>query len=145
MSEKIRPQHLARKAMLYVRQSSPYQVIHNVESQKLQLQTRLYFHELLRRGCDGTHRRPPVGWLIAYSIMVGTTDQLTAAIPGSSDNRICSTVSCFGPEVMISARTAVRSEPSMSSRDGFLTRDRDSSSLATPSPRKRLRSLMMLR
>jgi hypothetical protein len=28
MSEKIRPQHLARKAMLYVRQSSPYQVVH---------------------------------------------------------------------------------------------------------------------
>jgi len=36
MSEKIRPQHLERKAMLYVRQSSPYQVIHNLESQKLQ-------------------------------------------------------------------------------------------------------------
>jgi DNA invertase Pin-like site-specific DNA recombinase len=36
MSEKIRPQHLARKAILYVRQSSPYQVIHNLESQKLQ-------------------------------------------------------------------------------------------------------------
>lgn len=36
MSEKIRPQHLARKAMLYVRQSSPYQVMHNLESQKLQ-------------------------------------------------------------------------------------------------------------
>jgi hypothetical protein len=26
MSEKIRPQHLERKAILYVRQSSPYQV-----------------------------------------------------------------------------------------------------------------------
>ena len=36
MSEKIRPQHLERKAILYVRQSSPYQVIHNLESQKLQ-------------------------------------------------------------------------------------------------------------
>jgi hypothetical protein len=33
MSDKIRPQHLARKAILYVRQSSPYQVIHNLESQ----------------------------------------------------------------------------------------------------------------
>ncbi len=29
-------QHLERKAILYVRQSSPYQVIHNLESQKLQ-------------------------------------------------------------------------------------------------------------
>ena len=36
MSEKIRSQHLERKAILYVRQSSPYQVIHNLESQKLQ-------------------------------------------------------------------------------------------------------------
>jgi DNA invertase Pin-like site-specific DNA recombinase len=36
MSDKIRPQHVARKAMLYVRQSSAYQVTHNVESQKLQ-------------------------------------------------------------------------------------------------------------
>jgi DNA invertase Pin-like site-specific DNA recombinase len=43
MSEKIRPQHLERKAILYVRQSSPYQVIHNLESQKLQyaMETRL--------------------------------------------------------------------------------------------------------
>jgi DNA invertase Pin-like site-specific DNA recombinase len=36
MSEKIQPQHLQRKAVLYVRQSSAYQVAHNQESQKLQ-------------------------------------------------------------------------------------------------------------
>ena len=36
MSEKVRTQHLERKAILYVRQSSQYQVIHNLESQKLQ-------------------------------------------------------------------------------------------------------------
>src|SRR5499427_5069791 len=36
MSDKIRPQHLSRKAILYVRQSSAYQVAHNLESQKLQ-------------------------------------------------------------------------------------------------------------
>ncbi len=43
MSEKIQPQHLARKAMLYVRQSSAFQVAHNQESQKLQyaMQSRL--------------------------------------------------------------------------------------------------------
>ena len=43
MSEKVRSQHLERKAILYVRQSSPYQVIHNLESQKLQyaMETRL--------------------------------------------------------------------------------------------------------
>jgi DNA invertase Pin-like site-specific DNA recombinase len=36
MSDKIKPQHLARKAVLYVRQSSPQQVQNNRESQKLQ-------------------------------------------------------------------------------------------------------------
>ena len=36
MSDKIRPQHVARKALLYVRQSSAYQVNHNLESQRLQ-------------------------------------------------------------------------------------------------------------
>jgi DNA invertase Pin-like site-specific DNA recombinase len=43
MSEKIHAQHLARKAILYVRQSSAFQVAHNQESQKLQyaMQVRL--------------------------------------------------------------------------------------------------------
>ena len=36
MSDKIKSQHLQRKAILYVRQSSAYQVSHNAESQKLQ-------------------------------------------------------------------------------------------------------------
>jgi DNA invertase Pin-like site-specific DNA recombinase len=36
MSDKIGPHHLDRKAILYVRQSSPYQVHHNRESQTLQ-------------------------------------------------------------------------------------------------------------
>ena len=36
MSEKIGPRHLRRKAMLYVRQSSPHQVMHNHESGALQ-------------------------------------------------------------------------------------------------------------
>jgi DNA invertase Pin-like site-specific DNA recombinase len=43
MSDKIQPQHLTRKAMLYVRQSSAFQVAHNLESRKLQyaMQARL--------------------------------------------------------------------------------------------------------
>jgi DNA invertase Pin-like site-specific DNA recombinase len=43
MSDKIQPHHLQRKAILYIRQSSAYQVSHNLESQKLQygMQTRL--------------------------------------------------------------------------------------------------------
>src|ERR1700756_3424113 len=36
MSEKIKQNHLERKAILYVRQSSAYQVQNNLESQKLQ-------------------------------------------------------------------------------------------------------------
>src|SRR6202051_4857374 len=36
MSEKIKAQHVLRKAILYVRQSSAHQVSHNLESQKLQ-------------------------------------------------------------------------------------------------------------
>ena len=44
MSDKIKPQHVGRKAMLYVRQSSAYQVNHNLESQRLQyaMQDRLH-------------------------------------------------------------------------------------------------------
>jgi DNA invertase Pin-like site-specific DNA recombinase len=36
MSDKVKSQHIGRKALLYVRQSSTYQVNHNLESQKLQ-------------------------------------------------------------------------------------------------------------
>jgi DNA invertase Pin-like site-specific DNA recombinase len=36
MSEKIKPHHLSRKAVLYIRQSSPHQVTHNKESRALQ-------------------------------------------------------------------------------------------------------------
>ena len=36
MSDKIKLHHLERKAILYVRQSSAYQVQNNLESQKLQ-------------------------------------------------------------------------------------------------------------
>ena len=36
MSDRIKPHHLGRKAILYIRQSSAYQVNHNLESQRLQ-------------------------------------------------------------------------------------------------------------
>ena len=54
MSDKIKPHHLERKAILYVRQSSAYQVSHNLESQKLQyaMQERLQAVGLARaRSC----------------------------------------------------------------------------------------------
>jgi hypothetical protein len=46
MSEKISPQHLARKAMLYIRQSLTYQVSHNLESQRLQYAMQDRLHQL---------------------------------------------------------------------------------------------------
>ena len=52
MSDKIKPQHLARKAMLYVRQSSPYQVNHNLESQRLQYAMQDRLHQLGWREID---------------------------------------------------------------------------------------------
>ena len=36
MTDKIQPHHLERKAILYVRQSSAHQVLHNRESSALQ-------------------------------------------------------------------------------------------------------------
>ena len=36
ISDKVRPHHLERKAILYVRQSSAHQVLHNRESSALQ-------------------------------------------------------------------------------------------------------------
>jgi DNA invertase Pin-like site-specific DNA recombinase len=46
MSEKIKPHHLERKALLDVRQSSAYQVHNNLESQKLQYAMQERLHHL---------------------------------------------------------------------------------------------------
>jgi DNA invertase Pin-like site-specific DNA recombinase len=46
MSEKITAGHLNRRAVLYVRQSSAFQVIHNQESQRLQYAMKQRLHEL---------------------------------------------------------------------------------------------------
>src|SRR5437588_3931583 len=46
MGEKIKPHHLERKAILYVRQSSAYQVHNNLESQKLQYAMEERLHQL---------------------------------------------------------------------------------------------------
>jgi DNA invertase Pin-like site-specific DNA recombinase len=46
MSDKIKAYHLDRKALLYVRQSSAHQVMHNQESQKLQYAMRDRLREL---------------------------------------------------------------------------------------------------
>ena len=46
MSEKIKPHHLERKAIRYVRQSSSYQGIHNEESRRLQYAMRERLQQL---------------------------------------------------------------------------------------------------
>lgn len=46
MSDKILPRHTERKALLYVRQSSPYQVLHNEESRRLQYAMRPRLEQL---------------------------------------------------------------------------------------------------
>jgi DNA invertase Pin-like site-specific DNA recombinase len=52
MSEKIRPHHLERKAILYIRQSSAYQVNNNLESQKLQYAMQERLRQLGWRNID---------------------------------------------------------------------------------------------
>lgn len=46
MSDKVKPQHLARKAVLYIRQSTPLQVAQNQESQRLQYAMRERLQQL---------------------------------------------------------------------------------------------------
>jgi DNA invertase Pin-like site-specific DNA recombinase len=76
MNEKIKAHHLQRKAMLYVRQSSVYQVTHNQESQQLQyaMQQRLgqlgwneieVIDEDLGRSAAGTVQRAGFERLVA--------------------------------------------------------------------------------
>lgn len=76
MSEKVTPRHLARKAILYVRQSSPEQVLHNLESQRLQYAMVARLQELgwqevevvdedLGRSASGTRVRPGFEGMVA--------------------------------------------------------------------------------
>src|SRR4029450_3173809 len=46
MSDKIKAHHLNRKAVLYVRQSSTFQVSHNEESRRLQYAMELWIRNL---------------------------------------------------------------------------------------------------
>jgi len=80
MSDKITPHHVERKAMLYVRQSTAYQVNHNLESQRLQyaMQDRLRqlgWHEIevvdedLGRSAAGTVMRAGFERMVAEVCM----------------------------------------------------------------------------
>jgi DNA invertase Pin-like site-specific DNA recombinase len=76
MSDKIKPQHLTRKAILYVRQSTAYQVSNNLESQQLQYAMEAHLRMLgwtqietidedLGRSASGTEIRPGFERLVA--------------------------------------------------------------------------------
>jgi DNA invertase Pin-like site-specific DNA recombinase len=80
MSDKIRPQHLQWKAMFYVRQSSAFQVTHNLESQKLQYAMQERIRQLgwkqievmdddLGRSAAGTVARAGFGRMVAEVCM----------------------------------------------------------------------------
>src|SRR6266566_3501951 len=77
ISDKIRPQHLERKAILYVRQSSAHQVLHNRESSALQYAMR--------------DRLTTLGWsLIEVCRVVDTVlvDQETVYAPRHGNDRL---------------------------------------------------------
>ena len=57
MSDKIKSHHLGRKAILYVRQSSAHQVMHNQESRILQYAMRDRLCERRRHVVMVCHRR----------------------------------------------------------------------------------------
>ena len=52
MSELVKPSHLERKAVVYVRQSTPHQVVSNQESLRLQYALRQRARELGWRDID---------------------------------------------------------------------------------------------
>jgi len=66
---KIGPEHLARAAYVYVRQSSPYQVAHNVESKRRQ-------YERVQWVTDA-------GWPPEQIVVVDGDQGTTAALPGA--------------------------------------------------------------
>ena len=56
-SELIKPVHLARKAVVYIRQSTPHQVVSNQESLRLQYALRQRARELGWHGDEFASRR----------------------------------------------------------------------------------------
>lgn len=71
MSERFRSQHLQRKTILYVRQSSAYQVSHNLETQKLVRSTYhipcLSLIGCCSRGLDEPHPRRNLATFLGIS------------------------------------------------------------------------------
>src|SRR5262245_52851386 len=94
ITDKIRPHHLERKALLYVRQSSAHQVLHNRESSALQYAMR--------------DRLTALGWLEIEVI----DDDLVAPLPEA----------CSAPasSAWLPKSASVRSAPSVHARSRAL-------------------------
>src|SRR3990170_2527115 len=93
MSEKIRSHHLERKAILYVRQSSPHQVLHNRESSALQSAMR--------------ERLTALGWSHIETVDDDLGRSAAGGVARAGFDRMVAEV-CLGKVVAVAAREVSR-------------------------------------
>lgn len=93
MSDKIKAQHLERKAILYVRQSSSYQVQHNEESRRLQYAMR--------------HRLEDLGWREIEVVDEDLGRSAAGTVARAGFERMVSEV-CLGKVGAVAAREVSR-------------------------------------
>lgn len=91
--EKIRPHHLERKAILYVRQSSTHQVLHNRESSTLQYAMR--------------DRLTALGWLRVETIDDNLGRSAAGSVARAGFDRMVAEV-CLGKVGAVAAREVSR-------------------------------------
>ena len=96
MSDKIKPHHLQRKAVLYVRQSSAYQVTHNQESRKTQ------------NAMKGGMQRP--GWADINIVDVDLGRSAAGTVTRCGFERMVANV-CLGKLGAVAAREVFRPGP----------------------------------
>ena len=86
MSDKIKPHHLERKAILYIRQSSAYQVSHNLESQKLQYAMQQRLQQLgwreINASLEALRRFHPRGPTLPASETLGSAGAVGRSLGG---------------------------------------------------------------
>src|SRR4030088_269530 len=93
ISDKVRPHHLERKAILYVRQSSPHQVLHNRESSALQYAMR--------------DRLTALGWSEIETVDDDLGPSAAGGIARAGFERMVADV-CFGKVGAVAAREVSR-------------------------------------
>ena len=107
ISELITPFHLGRKALIYIRQSSPHQVLTNQESQRLQYALRQRARECgwADRRHRGDRRRPRAG--PPAPPRAGRDSRRSS--PGSPSTRSASSSPTMSPGCHATAPTGIRS------------------------------------